>query len=299
MSLLLKNVHVIDLNSPSHRKESNILIEKGLITSLNGGPATKEFDLKGKYVSVGWLDLNAHFSDPGNEHREDLDSGSKLAVAGGFTDVCLSPDTEPPIESKSDVNYLRKRSSDSLDIHVHASVSEGLEGKNLTEMLDLYEAGSVAFSEGDKAIWNAELLLKALQYTKGIGVPVFQNPRDLHLSANTHMHEGVFSTNLGLRGEPSLSEELVIGSIYELDYKNVPEKNHETELTIPSNDYQMLMMKTSIQTYQDEWLKVNESGLTVKLILDNLVVPRKKAKLTYQEDKPIREDIGFEIEYID
>ncbi|WP_462248026.1 dihydroorotase [Ekhidna sp.] len=216
MSLLLKNVHVIDLNSPSHRKESNILIEKGLITSLNGRSASKEFDLKGKYVSVGWLDLNAHFSDPGNEHREDLDSGTKLAIAGGFTDVCLSPDTEPPIESKSDVNYLRKRSSDSLDIHVHASVSEGLEGKNLTEMLDLYEAGSVAFSEGDKAIWNAELLLKALQYTKGINVPVFQNPRDLHLSANTHMHEGVFSTNLGLRGEPSLSEELVIGRDLEI-----------------------------------------------------------------------------------
>ncbi|MDW3194099.1 MAG: hypothetical protein R8G66_17120 [Cytophagales bacterium] len=97
-------------------------------------------------------------------------------------------------------------------------------------------------------------------------------------------------------GQP---DELVIGSIYELDYKNVPEKNHETELTIPSNDYQMLMMKTSIQTYEDEWLKVNESGLTTKLILDNLVVPRKKAKLTYQEDKPKGEDIGFEIEYVD
>lgn len=94
-------------------------------------------------------------------------------------------------------------------------------------------------------------------------------------------------------------DEVLLGSIYELDYKNVPNKNQETELTIPSTDYQMLMMKTSIQTYQDEWLKVNESGLTVKLVLDNLVIPRKKAKLTYQEDKPKGEDIGFEIEYMD
>lgn len=96
-----------------------------------------------------------------------------------------------------------------------------------------------------------------------------------------------------------LPDELLIGSIYELDYKNVPKKNYEIQLDLPSEDYQMLMMKTSIQTYQDEWLKDNESGLTIKLILDNLVVPRKKAKLTYQEDKPTGEDIGFEIEYLD
>ncbi len=102
--------------------------------------------------------------------------------------------------------------------------------------------------------------------------------------------------NPRVSGQP---DEILVGSIYELDYKNVPEKNYETELTLPSDDYQMLMMKTSIQTYQDEWLNVNESGLTIKLILDNLVVPRKKARLTYQEDKPNGEDIGFEIEYMD
>lgn len=94
-------------------------------------------------------------------------------------------------------------------------------------------------------------------------------------------------------------DEMLVGSIYELDYKNVPRKNHETELAIPSNDYQFLMMKTSIQTYEDEWLKGADSGLTVKLILDNLAVPRKKARLVYQEDKPKGEDIGFEISYID
>lgn len=97
-------------------------------------------------------------------------------------------------------------------------------------------------------------------------------------------------------GQPN---EMPLGTIYELDYLNVPEKNHETELIIPSDDYQYLMMQTSIQTFRDEWLKGNESGLTTKLILDSLVVPRKKARLVYQEDKPKGEDIGFELSYVD
>lgn len=210
MSLLLKNVHVIDVNSPAHGKQANILIENGKITSLKGKSGKKEVDLRGKFLSCGWFDLSAQFNDPGNEHREDINSGSYSAQQGGFTDVCVVPSTQPPIETKSDVNYLLRKSSEKVDIHVIAAISEGLEGKNLTEVLDLHDAGSIAFSDGDYPIWNAELLLKALQYTNDIGVPIIQNARDQHIASNTHMHEGRMSTNLGLRGEPSLSEELII-----------------------------------------------------------------------------------------
>ncbi|SNT13772.1 dihydroorotase [Ekhidna lutea] len=210
MSLLLKNVLVLDLNSPAHNKQIDLLIENGIITSLKGKSAKKEIDLRGKTVSCGWFDLNAHFNDPGTEYREDIRSGSAVAAAGGFTDVCLIPETTPPIESKSDVKYILNRENDLVDLHVNAAVSEGLAGENLTEMLDLHQAGAVCFSDGDRPIWNAELLLKALQYTNDLGVPIIQNPRDLHISANTHMHEGKVSTNLGLRGEPSLTEELAI-----------------------------------------------------------------------------------------
>lgn len=210
MSLLLNNVLVLDLNSPANGKQANILIEKGIITSLQGKSASKQVDLKGKILTPGWLDLNAQFCDPGNEHREDIDSGSRCAQAGGFTDVCLTSETDPPIESKSDVSYLKKKSSSEVDIHVCAAISEGLNGQNLTEMLDLRDAGALAFSEGDRPIWNTELLLKALQYTANMHVSVMQNARDIHIAASTHMHEGKTSTNLGLRGEPSLSEELII-----------------------------------------------------------------------------------------
>lgn len=210
MSLLLRNVRVLDSNSPVNGKKANIFIEKGIITSLNGTSASKEFDLEGKIVTCGWFDLNAQFHDPGNEHRENIDSGTKCAQSGGFTDVCLIPDTAPPIQSKSDVSYLRSKSNEYVEIHVIAAVSEGLRGENLTEMMDLHDAGAVAFSDGDHPIWNSELLLKALQYTEGLKVPIVQNARDRHISVNTHMHEGKVSTNLGLRGEPSLSEELII-----------------------------------------------------------------------------------------
>ncbi|MEP0984045.1 dihydroorotase [Ekhidna sp.] len=210
MSLLLKNVLVLDANSPSHNKKANILIEKGIITSLNAKSASKELDFSNLTITPGWFDLNSNFNDPGNEHKEDVESGSHAASAGGFTDVCLIPDTSPPIESKADVNYLRRKAIDAVDLHVIGSVSEGNGGENLTEILDLYHAGAIAFSSGDQPIWNSELLMKALQYTESIGIPIFQNSRDINISANSHMHEGLVSTGLGLRAEPSISEELSI-----------------------------------------------------------------------------------------
>lgn len=210
MSLLLKNVLVLDVNSSSHNKKADILIEKGVISSLEGKTASKELDLNGLTVTPGWFDLSSNFNDPGNEHKEDIESGSIAAGAGGFTDVCLIPETNPPIESKADVNYLSRKATDVVDLHVIASVSEGNLGENLTEILDLYHAGAKAFSSGDQPIWNSELLMKALQYTHPISTPIVQNARDLNIGANTHMHEGVISTGLGLRGEPSISEELCI-----------------------------------------------------------------------------------------
>lgn len=210
MSLLLKNALIFDPTSPFHGKSCDLLIEKGVISSFRGTKAKKVVDLNGKMVTVGWFDLNSNFNDPGNEHKEDLSSGSKAAAFGGFTDVNLLPSTSPPIESKSAVEYVMTRPSEVVSLHVSAALSEGLKGENLTEVLDLHNSGACSFSDGDEPIWNTELLLKALQYTSQIGVSVMQNARDRHLSKGSHMHEGKESTLLGLRGEASLSEELMI-----------------------------------------------------------------------------------------
>lgn len=210
MSLLLKNCVVADTNSPYNDQRANILIEDGVIASLNGKKASKEIDLSDKLVTAGWFDLNANFNDPGNELKEDINSGSVVASTGGFTDVQLVPNTEPAIESKTDVEYVKKASSRAVNLHVSAALSEGIKGENLTEILDLHNAGAISISDGDSPVWNSELLLKALQYTAQVNIPVIQTSQDLQLSRGAHMHEGRVSTNLGLRGEPSLSEILSI-----------------------------------------------------------------------------------------
>jgi dihydroorotase len=210
MSLLLKNALVVDLQSPYHNKKKDIFIKNGRIESFGKSAAKEVIDCKGKIVTPGWFDLNANFRDPGFEFKEDIASGSQTASNGGFTDVCLMPDNNPPVVSKSDVKYIKSKEIPGVDLHVSAAVSKNLDGDNLTEMIDLKKSGSVFFSEGDQAIWNTKLLLSALQYSSSIGARVFQNARDFHLSANSQMHEGLTSTGLGLKGEPSLSEELII-----------------------------------------------------------------------------------------
>lgn len=210
MSLLLKNALVIDLQSPYHNKKKDILIENGQIKSFGKAPSKKSLDCTGKIVTPGWFDLNANFCDPGFEFKEDLRSGSEAASNGGFTDVNLMPMTNPAILTKSDVEYIKGREIPAVSLHVSGAVSQGLDGENLTEMIDLRYAGVESFSEGDHPVSNAKLLLKALQYTSQMDVPIFQNARDCHLSENAQMHEGTVSTGLGMKGEPSLSEELVI-----------------------------------------------------------------------------------------
>ena len=211
MKVLLSNATIFDPASKFHQKKSDILIEDGAITGVGKGfSAKKTIDCSKKLVFPGFVDLFAHFNDPGYEHKEDLLSGSKAAIAGGFTDVLLVPNNHPVTETKSDVEYLRTRSRHGVDLWPMAAVSEGTLGENLTEILDLHTAGAKAFSDGINGIWNTELLLKALQYVQKFDGLIINRPRDRHLSQHTHMHEGTVSTLMGIKGEPSISEELAI-----------------------------------------------------------------------------------------
>ena len=118
MSLLLKNALVVDLHSPYHKKKTDIFIKNGVIEAFKRVKASREIDVDGNIVTPGWMDLNAHFCDPGLEYKEDIESGMAAAIAGGFTDVNLLPQTLPPISSKSDVEYIKNKQSKSLDLHV-------------------------------------------------------------------------------------------------------------------------------------------------------------------------------------
>ncbi|MEO9477535.1 MAG: dihydroorotase [Cyclobacteriaceae bacterium] len=209
MKIRLANATIFDPSSKLHLKKSDILINNGIIEVVGKSDLGKVIDLKGKIVGVGWCDLFANFNEPGLEHKEDISSGMACAVAGGFTDVCLLPNTQPPVETKGDVKFILGKSG-VVNLWPLAALSEGLKGENLTEMLDMQSHGAVAFTDGLNCIWNSELLLKALQYVQKFEGLVIQKAKDPGLSQHAQMHEGVVSTGLGLNGEPSLAEELII-----------------------------------------------------------------------------------------
>lgn len=209
MKIRLANATIFDPSSKLHLKKTDILINNGVIEGVGKYDLGKVIDLKGKIVGLGWCDLFAHFNEPGLEHKEDISSGMACAVAGGFTDVCLLPNTQPPVETKGDVKFILGKSG-VVNLWPLAALSEGVKGENLTEILDMQAHGAVAFTDGLNCIWNSELLLKALQYVQKFDGLVMQKAKDPGLSQHAQMHEGVVSTGLGLNGEPSLAEELII-----------------------------------------------------------------------------------------
>jgi dihydroorotase len=217
MSLLLKNCVVFDILSSVHKEPVDILIDRGEIQSIGTNlKADKVVDLQGGIVSPGWVDMYANFCDPGFEHREQIASGIQAALAGGYCSVGLLPNTNPVVDTKSDVEYILSKSKDGVSLMPYAAVSEGTLGENMTEMLDLSEAGAWAFTDGHRAIHNSELLLKALQYLQKINGLIISRAKDPHLSRNAQMHEGKASTILGMRGEPSLSEKIQIATQLEI-----------------------------------------------------------------------------------
>jgi dihydroorotase len=213
MSVLITAVKIIDPGSTYHGKKKNVLIQKGKIEYIGSDTpkATKILSGKGCLLSAGWFDLKANFCDPGLENKEDIVSGIAVAVAGGFTEVALVPNTEPVIQSKNDIRYLLRLNKSSLvQIRPLAAVTKNTAGQELTEMLDMQAAGAAAFTDGNKHIWNTDILLKAIQYVQKFDGLVIDQPQDKWLSLFGTMNEGVPSTLLGMKGIPAIAEEIAV-----------------------------------------------------------------------------------------
>jgi dihydroorotase len=214
MTILIKQATLLSPNSKHHRKKRDLLIKNGIIekiaTSINA-KASKTINVKGLYVSDGWKDIFADFCDPGFEHKEDIQSGIQLAKAGGYTGVCLIPNTNPTINSKSQVDYVKNQCKKSgINLLPIGAVSNNIEGEQLAEMYDMNKAGALLFSDGKKSIQSAGLLLKALQYLKTIGGTLIQIPDTKSISNHGLMNEGNESTALGMPGIPAIAEHLQI-----------------------------------------------------------------------------------------
>lgn len=213
MKLLLKAVRIYDSTSPFHLQRQNILIENGTITSIGGDDhkADQTIEMEGLCVSAGWVDLYAQVGEPGLEHKEDIESLAAAAAAGGFTDVLCMPNVQPIVQSKGAINFIKAKSAGlPVNLLPAGAVTVDTQGKELTEMIDLQRAGAVAFSDGAKPVQGAEVIVKALQYLQPFDGVLMNRPEHTRLTEYGQMHEGIVSTQLGMKGIPALAEEVMV-----------------------------------------------------------------------------------------
>lgn len=214
MSTLIKSARIIDSRSKNHLQTKNIFIDAtGVIQKIGNETPKADAVIEGEnlHVSIGWFDMRANFNDPGLEQKEDLNTGRKSAAAGGFTEVALIPNTEPAIQSKNDVSYITSGNKYNLvQLYPIGAITKDCKGEDLTEMIDMHQAGAVAFSDGDRPVWNTDILLKTLLYLQKFGGLLINRPEDKYLTAFGTVHEGLQSTLLGLKGMPDISEEIMI-----------------------------------------------------------------------------------------
>ncbi len=220
MLLLIKKTTIADPNSPHNGQTTDILIENGSIKAIGNNQNADNAEVinaTDTYTSVGFMDMRAHFADPGFEHREDIFSGCKAAAAGGFTGVAVLPSTNPPVHSKSEVEYVANKAKGQLtSVYPIGSITHNREGKEIAEMYDMHTAGAVAFTDGNRAISDSGLMHRAMLYAKGFNGLLCVHAQDAGLSLGGQMNEGEMAVHLGMKGIPNLAEQIMVKRDIEL-----------------------------------------------------------------------------------
>ncbi|SDW76568.1 dihydroorotase [Lutibacter oricola] len=224
MMTLLKSAKIIDQSSPFHNKTVDILIENGIIKeispSISSSENYKEYNFENLHVSQGWFDSSVCFGEPGFEERETISNGLKTAAKSGFTAVAVNPKTNPVVDNKSAVEYiLNKACGSATKIYPIGSLTKNSEGKDIAELFDMQNSGAVAFGDYNKALNNANLLKICLQYAQNFNALVLSYPQDNSIAGLGIVNEEVNSTKLGLKGIPTLAEEMQIArDLFLLEY---------------------------------------------------------------------------------
>ncbi|MEZ4943056.1 MAG: dihydroorotase [Saprospiraceae bacterium] len=214
MQLLLKNIRIC--SGQKIAGPQDIRISDGIIQAIGKNlpmeSGIKEISFPGQaYASAGWMDVGVHTGDPGYEHREDLRTAAQAAAAGGFTAIACAPNTLPVVDSKGSVVYIQNKTA-GLPVSVFpiGAISIGAKGADLAELYDMHAAGAIAFSDGRMPVQDAGLLLRALQYAQAFQGLIMHQPHHNSIAAGGQMHEGLISTQLGMRGMAALAEEVAV-----------------------------------------------------------------------------------------
>lgn len=224
MNILLRSATIIDSNSPAiHQKKRDIHIKDGIIqkiaSKINSPKGAKEIKRDNLHVSLGWFDSSVSFGEPGFEERETISNGLQVAANSGFTDLVLNPNTKPTPDTSSDIVFLKERSKGfATNLYPIGNLTSKGTGEHLAELFDMQNAGAVAFYDFKSSL-NANLLKIALLYAQNFNGLVLSYPEELQIKGKGTVNEGEVSTRLGLKGIPSLSEELQIArDLYILEY---------------------------------------------------------------------------------
>lgn len=217
--LVFRRVRAVD---PSRQldAEIDVVVENKLITragrgaadALLGSERVRVIEVPGALLLPGLVDMHAHLREPGHEYKEDLRSGLAAAAAGGFTDVCVMPNTKPVNDTRAVTELLvhKARSLGGTRLHPIAAITVGQKGDQLTEMADLKEGGAVAVSDDGYCVTRSDVMRHALEYATTFDLPLIQHAEDHALTAGAEMHEGAVSTRLGLRGWPRVAEDVIV-----------------------------------------------------------------------------------------
>jgi dihydroorotase len=216
-TLLIRGAHVLDPRADLDEPQ-DVLIQNGHIAELGAPgslPAPEDggtIEAAGKHLFPAFVDPHVHLRTPGQEYKEDLDTGTAAAAAGGFCAVIAMPNTDPVVDDAAILRSLVEsaRRQARVPVGFLASITRGLEGDDLTEMADLHDVGALGFTDDGKPVVSAGVLRKALQYQRLCGGVIALHEEDPALSRDGVMHEGAVSARLGMAGIPSLSESTMV-----------------------------------------------------------------------------------------
>ena len=216
--LLLTRGRLID-PSTGRDEPGGVLIENGLIRDVGphldklqpmSGVTTR--DCRGLVIAPGLVDMRVFVGEPGEEHRETFRTAGEAAAAGGITSLICQPNTSPPLDDAPSIDFVKRRAQDRCIVHVHpmAALSKGCQGKEMTEFGLLKEVGAVAYTDGSRALINAQVLRRALSYGRMFDALVVQHCEDPDLVGEGVMNEGEFAARLGMHGVPELAETTIL-----------------------------------------------------------------------------------------